>query len=169
MQRGRKSLAARSISNVLALSSPTCLLDRPKAPPELTKEQKAEWDRIVGRMPSDWFGPEMWPMLANLCRHIVYAREFAGELDDLTATFKDMCLRLHKEHPELAPKEIRCLARIQLDQRGELVKMHSDQTRMIAMLSTKLRLTPQSRFQAVTAGRKMHDRNQEPAKMPWED
>ena len=24
----------------------------------------------------------MWPMLANLCRHIVYAREFAGELED---------------------------------------------------------------------------------------
>ena len=57
MQRGRKSLAARSISNVLALSSPTCLLDRPKAPPELTKEQKAEWDRIVGRMPSY----SVWP------------------------------------------------------------------------------------------------------------
>ena len=37
-------------------------------------------------------------MLANLCRHIVYAREFAGELEDLMATFKDMCLRLHKEH-----------------------------------------------------------------------
>ena len=45
MQRGRKSSAARSMANVMALQG----LDgsneeRPKPPRELTKEQREEWD-----------------------------------------------------------------------------------------------------------------------------
>ena len=52
-------------------------------------------------------------------------------------------------------KEVRALARMQLDRRGELAKMHGEQTRMIATLSAKLRLTPQARYQPATAGRKL--------------
>jgi hypothetical protein len=169
MQRGRKSLEARSVANVVAMNAASPFTRRPKAPKELSKEQKVEWDAIVDRMPEDWFTPETWPVLTNLCRHIVYARDFAHELEDLRESFKDICLRLRQEHSELEPKEVRALARMQLDQRGELAKMHGEQTRMIATLSTKLRLTPQARYQPVTAGRKMFDRNQLPERMPWED
>jgi hypothetical protein len=169
MQRGRKSLEARAIENVVAMSCASSPMKRPKAPKELSSDQKVEWNAIVDRMPEDWLTPETCPILTNLCRHIVYARDFAHELEDLNESFKKICFRLRQEHSELEPKEVRALARMQLDRRGELAKMHGEQTRMIATLSTKLRLTPQSRMQAVTAGRKMFDRNQQPQKMPWED
>ena len=74
MQRGRKSLEARSVANVVAMNAASPFMKRPTAPKELSKEQKVEWDAIVDQMPEDWLTPETWPVLTNLCRHIIYAR-----------------------------------------------------------------------------------------------
>jgi hypothetical protein len=55
-QRGRKS--AESV-----------LLQRPDPPAELSIEQAEVWRAYVDQMPADWFRPEMWPMVCQLCRH----------------------------------------------------------------------------------------------------
>jgi hypothetical protein len=164
MQRGRKSLEARRIDALgLEQLGPT---QRPPAPSELSKAQKTEWDAIVNRMPADWFGREMHPILANLCRAVVFSRRFAAELDVIQEELESLQARIPHEPTK---KEIEALMELSLDRRAKVAKLQTDQARLVASLSTKLRLTPQSRFQSVTAGRKMFDRNQESDKKPLWD
>ena len=170
MQRGRKSSAARSMANVMALQG----LDgwneeRPKPPRELTKDQREEWDEISARMPQDWFGREMFPMLVSLCRAVTYSRRLAGELEEVEHGLDSLPDRLRQQNPETTLKDIEAILELRLNRRTELYRLQADQARLVMALSTKLRLTPQSRYQPITAGRKMFDRNQQPQKMPWED
>jgi hypothetical protein len=163
MQRGRKSSAARSMANVMALKE----LDgwneeRPKPPRELTKVQREEWDEISARMPQDWFGREMFPMLVSLCRAVCYSRRLAGELEEVEHGLDGLPDRLRQKNPETTLKDIEAILEMRSNRRTELYKLQADQARLVMALSTKLRLTPQSRYQPVTAGRKMFDRNQQP-------
>ena len=170
MQRGRKSSAARSIGNVLALQGSEAFNEeRPKPPRELTEDQREEWDEISARMPQDWFGRETFPMLVNLCRAVCYSRRLAGELEEVEHGLDGLPDRLRQQSPETTPKDIEVILEMRLNRRTELYKLQADQARLVMALSTKLRLTPQSRYQPITAGRKMFDQNQQPQKMPWED
>jgi hypothetical protein len=71
-QRGRKSAASLSIVSLLGN-------ERPAPPDELAEEEAAEWRAIASRMPHDWFTRENHPLLAEYCRHIVRARDLAGD------------------------------------------------------------------------------------------
>ena len=77
--------------------------------------------------------------------------------------------RLRQQKPETTPKDIEGILELRCNWRTELYKPQADQARLVMALSTKLRLTPQSRYQLITAARKMFDRNQQPLKMPWDD
>ena len=169
MRRGRTSSAARSIANVIALQG----LDggseeRPKPPRELTADQRTEWVEITARMPQDWFGREMFPMLVSLCRAVCYSRRLAEELEEVEHGLDGLPDRLRQQNPETALKDIEAVLEMRLNRRTELYKLQADQARLVMALSTKLRLTPQSRYQPITAGRKIFDQNQQPQKMPWE-
>ncbi len=48
----------------------------------LTPEQAEEWRAVVARMPVDWFGRELHPLLAAYCRHTCNARHIAGLIED---------------------------------------------------------------------------------------
>ena len=141
----------------------------PKPPRELTKDQREEWDEISARMPEDWFGRETFPMLVSLCRAITYSRRLAGELEEVEQGLDSLPDRLRQQNPETTLKDIEGILELRLNRRTELYKLQADQARLVMALSTKLRLTPQSRYQPITAGRKMFDRNQQPHKMPWDD
>ena len=52
----------------------------PPPPEELEPDQQLEWEAITARLPVDWFTGENIPMLKELCRHITYARELAGQI-----------------------------------------------------------------------------------------
>ena len=170
MQRGRKSSAARSITNVMALQGLDVRnVGRPKTPPELTKDQRKEWDEISVRMPQDWFGRETFPMLVSLCRAVTYSRRLAAELEEVEHGLDSLPNRLREQNPETTLKDIEGILELRLNRRTELYKLQADQARLVMALSTKLRLTPQSRYQPITAGRKMFDQNQQPQKMPWDD
>ena len=170
MQRGRKSSAARSITNVMSLQGLDVRnVGRPKPPRELTKDQRKEWDEISVRMPQDWFGRETFPMLVSLCRAVTYSRRLAAELEEVEHGLDSLPNRLRQQNPETTLKDIEGILELRLNRRTELYKLHADQARLVMALSTKLRLTPQSRYQPITAGRKMFDQNQQPQKMPWED
>ena len=73
-QRGRKSAASLA---VMQMAGPLDRVERPDAPYDLTDEQATEWRAIVNRMPADWFTRETWPMLAQLCRHVIASRRLA--------------------------------------------------------------------------------------------
>jgi hypothetical protein len=119
---------------------------RPPPPDDLTEPQAVEWRRIVARMPGDWFPAETWPILAALCRHIVQARMLA----DLVNQFR----------PAWAAEEGG------LERLDRLLKMLDREHHAICRMSTKLRLTNQSRYDAQKA--LTATRNARPENPPWE-
>jgi hypothetical protein len=98
----------------------------------LTKEQGDEWRAIGATKPVEWFSRDSQAVLCELCRHIVMARRIAEQVDafpmDMITTEEGL-----ERYKTLSA----------------LVERHG---RMIASLSTKLRCTPQSRYEAKVAG-----------------
>ena len=72
--RGRKSTAEMAVIHGIP--------QRPKPPGDLTPDQATEWRAIVSRMPTGWFPREIWPLLAQYCRHITNSRHIAGMIED---------------------------------------------------------------------------------------
>jgi hypothetical protein len=120
-QRGRKSR-----SNLTVV--PSTLPQRPEPPAELTEEQADEWTRIVASLPVNYFAPENYALLSQLVRHVSYGRFIAALIDETDQMTKDG-----------------------LNRYGRLLKMHQREGMAIASLSTKLRLTVQSRLRPSTA------------------
>lgn len=110
----RKSSAALSVVQV----SP---VQRVVPPSDLTKEQAAEWKRIVESQPSDWFSPGNASMLAEYVRAIT------------------MCHVL----------EAQVQAAIAADDASEVkayLDMRDKESRRMMALGRSLRLTQQSRY-----------------------
>ena len=137
-KRGRKSAAEMAIAPLVEIEP------RPVAPSELTDEESAEWEKIVARMPSKWFTKETHPLLVQLCRHVVAARRLAQLCHEATHGDEDF-------HVLYYIKLLRAL---------------TGQTAIITSVSTKLRITPQSSYDAKVAGTaKSHASDVTP---PWE-
>jgi hypothetical protein len=94
-------------------------LSRPAAPATLTALQAAEWNIIVEQMPANWFKTEMLPLLEAYCVQIVRRRLVSAELNKLEERGK-VNIRLRREE--------------------------NVAVRALCQLATKLRLTPQSRY-----------------------
>jgi hypothetical protein len=118
--RGRDSSASREIAHV---TGPVETVPRPDAPYDLTDEQSQEWWAIINRMPADWFPRETHPMLAQLCRHIVRARRLAHLLNEA------------EKAEGFDVKEYR-----------DLLRSEEEQSRAIAALSTKMRISQQTTY-----------------------
>ena len=69
--RGRPSMAS------LMVPDASEFIQRPDAPYDLTDEQAEEWRAIVSTMDPGHFMRGNYPLLAQLCRHIVNARRLA--------------------------------------------------------------------------------------------
>lgn len=133
----------RRSSEALAVQVARVPNQRPQPPREFGKEEAQEWNQIVGSMPVDWFTMEMWPLLSALCTDIVILRRTSESL--------------RKMRPE--DKQFAALSKIQMQY-----------TDLIARISTKLRLTPQSRFNQHSAKRATKDAIvARQRKMPWGD
>ena len=118
-QRGRKSAAALSIVS----SRPIEAIQRPVPPKHLGKEASAEWKAVVGRLPPEWFPRETWAMLAQYCQHTVMARALGKAADKL-----------------ISSKEFN------IDEFERMSKMMERETRIIASLATRMRITQQSTY-----------------------
>lgn len=97
-------------------------VERVKAPKDLTAAQRTIFEAIVGAKPPDWFIATDVPMLVELTRHMARADEVE---------------RLLRELPDG-----------DVDGLDKLARMADRETQRIAMLMTRLRLTPQSRYVA---------------------
>jgi hypothetical protein len=105
-------------------------------PADLNEQQAGIWREIVERMPQDWFSADNAPLLAELCRHVSYARRLAVQIAAV--------------EPRMAEDKV---ARLEF---CDLLKAHGFQSRQIGNLATKLRLSNQSRYDPTMAdiGRK---------------
>ena len=115
--RGRSSTASLSVVS----SGPISALRRPSPPDELTDEQAITWREIVDRLPADWFQRENHPLLVQYCRHVVRARHLAQLVD-------------------AAQSEMDVLTY------GKLLQAEEVQSRAIASLATRMRLTQHSTY-----------------------
>jgi len=118
--RGRKSAASLSVvGGQTSLES----VARPKPPADLTMDQAEEWREVVNRLPADWFPRETWGLLSQYCRHIVSARK----VQQLIATLESA------EECDLAGYD-------------RALKMQERESRCIASLATKMRISQQTSY-----------------------
>jgi hypothetical protein len=136
MGRGRKSHAELA---ALAIIPGT----RPEPPLELEPEEQATWRTITSRLPQSWFTAENMPLLKELCRHVGYADALAADIVQL------------RQAPTVDVEELRAALRA-----------HALQSERIGNLSTKLRLTKQSRLDRESAG--IEARKSAAGVKPWE-
>ena len=132
MRRGRKTQAALAIVPKI----PGHI--RPAAPSDLSKAEQEVWKQIVDAMAPNWFGPETWPVLRELCFHVV--------------TAKLVKQRLQKNSND--PKIFR-----------QLILMCRGESKAITELSMRLRITPSTRVNSRQAER---EHRHGATKRPWE-
>lgn len=121
---GRKSAAALAVVTQLPGQ-------RPEPPADLTSEQAEEWRAVVGSEPADWFPRATHGMLADYCRSVVLARHVAAQINAF-----DMALIETEEGLK------------RFDKLSAILERH---TRASASLATRMRLTQQSRYNALSA------------------
>jgi hypothetical protein len=95
---------------------------------ELSAEERTEWRKFTNRMPADWFPPETWPMLAQLCRHICQSRWVGQCLQEVRAGLLDI------------------MDDDGLDRLMKLQSLHDREGRAMTALMVRLRLTSQQRI-----------------------
>jgi hypothetical protein len=123
---------------------------RASPPKDLTPTQQNIWREYTADLDRDWFS-DTHHLLKELVCHVDYARMIAGAIEQVRAKLVEL---------PLGSKEERAMSR----QLASLLRMHGKQSSAIANLSTKLRLTPQSRQSARRAGQVRH----RTGSRPWE-
>jgi hypothetical protein len=102
--------------------------ERMSAPTDMTEEAAREWTAITTALPSQWITPENAPLLRELCYHICYARAAREGIERAKAAGDNKAV-------------------------ARLLRMHGAQSERIASLSTKLHLSPSSRYRPERAER----------------
>lgn len=138
-RRGRKSAGDLVAESTIA--GAVMRMKRPDPPSELTPEQAEVWVSVVSTFAADYFRTEMHPILVQYCRHVVQARRVA------------QLIQAMESRDEL-----------DIDAYQKLLKMQDTESRCIASMGTKMRLTQQATVNAKV---------QKPtvlgaAKKPWE-
>lgn len=126
---GRRGPRSTADLNIVSIGEPF----RYRSPPprNLTPAQAEEWRVIVESMPAGFFTAERLPLLENLARHIVLSDLVSEELKQFNAESLGDSAKLAKFR--------------------RLARLHLKQSKAVALLSTKLRLTPQARYEASAA------------------
>lgn len=138
--RGRKSSTELTTISASGITSKLRL----EAPADLTAEQAEVWRAIVNANPADMFNPGSAALLAQLCRHTVAARRIAAWLWKL----------------EMAE------GNLDTETWFKLLARQESESKIIASLATRMRLTPQSRYTPGAAATASKAVRNGPA--PWE-
>lgn len=143
-------MSRKSVADLSVARDPVELDRRLPPPQELTPTQAVIWNAVVATKPADWFQADCAALLVAYCRHITTARNLDQYIDQL------------ESEGISEPSEMRLYK--------QLLEMREKQTRAISTVGTKLRLTPQSRYDEKkahvahkkTGGNRLWDR-QEPS------
>src|SRR5262245_50178162 len=103
--------------------------DKPDAPYVLSDLAAAEWRATVQSMPAGFFSRSHYPLLAQLCRHIVASNR-------LEMLIEQLCRKRTINEDDLA----------------SLHKQQADESANIVKLSRQLRLGPQQVYRAHSKG-----------------
>jgi hypothetical protein len=98
-------------------------IHRPQPPAGLTDEEMRVWSVVVDAEAADWFRPSQLPLLAQYCRHVVRSNRIAHLI-----------------------KVAEAADEFDLAEYAGLLKMQERESRAIAMLATKMRLSQQSTY-----------------------
>src|SRR4029450_8255001 len=101
---------------------------RIEPPSDLSVEQSADFRKIVAKFAADYFGADNAPLLAELVKHMSYARQINDEMKTLRSIPLSVPLKGEKRRPAFY----------------QLLREAREESRVIGALATKLRLTPQS-------------------------
>jgi hypothetical protein len=119
----------KSVSEILITAGPNGVIAAaPDAPYTLTDLEADEWRAITSAMPPDYFARSHFPLLSQLCRHVV-AADFIGAL--LARTYKSK--------------------KIDRAEYAALLALQSAESSAITRLMRSLRLTHQSIHRAESA------------------
>ena len=138
--RGRKSAASLAVAPV-----ETEFNRLPEPPSYLTPEQEDIWRVVVASRGGDLIAPESFPVLVEYCRSVISANQVAAQLDAFDQEWS-------KDEDGLKRWD-------------KLLAMQDRLSRNVASLAAKLRLTPSSRVQAISAGR---NADKGAKRKPWE-
>jgi len=106
------------------------VVERPEPPYELTDEQADEWRLIVGGLPADWFPRETHGLLAQYVRHRVSAKRIAMLLAEI----------------ETPGRTRDGDTGLDLEAYDRLLRMQERESRALASLATKMRLSQQTQY-----------------------
>ena len=110
--------------NVVSLTPPSVHLEPPAG---LTEDQAEVWRSVVGARSADFFGEDAAPLLEEYCRVVVMCRLLAVQIEA-------------------------GIAGGEADELKALLDMRDKESRRMASLATKLRITNQSRYTPQAAG-----------------
>lgn len=110
--------------NVVSLTPPSVHLEPPAG---LTEDQADVWRSVVGARSADFFGEDAAPLLEEYCRVVVMCRLLAVQIEA-------------------------GIAGGEADELKALLDMRDKESRRMASLATKLRITNQSRYTPQAAG-----------------
>jgi hypothetical protein len=123
---------------------------REPPPADLTPSQQKIWRGIVADLDRDWFA-DTRHLLVELVAHIDFAAMLREGIEQVRAQLADLVP---------GSKEERAMSK----QLTSLLRAHGKQSSSIASLSTRLRLTPQSRQSARRADQVRH----RTGRRPWD-
>lgn len=104
----------------LSVVSPVVVIPRPAAPDELTDEQAAVWEGLVSSLPGEWFPQATHGLLTQYCRHVIAANRI-NQIIERDEGFD-------------------------VDHFDKLLKMQERESRAIASLATRMRISQQSLY-----------------------
>ena len=112
----------------LMIDGSTTAIQRPDAPYNLTDTEAEEWRAIVNSMPAEHFARVHYPMLVQLCRHIVQSNRIAQLIEQCCAKKKGKTF--------------------DVDEYDALLGQQSRESSAIIRLQRSMRLTQQSLYRA---------------------
>ncbi len=127
--RGRKSAAELSIAQLVEV------VPRPAAPDHLSDTEAEIWESAVSGMKADYFRRSDFDTLANMCRHVVSARDVtewigqALESEDMGIQEIDRLLKMRERETRAAnalARSLRLTKQAQYSTRGAAGKLASD-------------------------------------------
>ena len=115
-KRGRVSAADLAIVPMTPLGA----VERLKPPHDLTDDEVEVWCAVTNAEPADHFSASTAPLLAQYCRHVISSRRVAELIERMVGG-------------ELSIRDY-----------NELLHMQERESRVIATLATKMRISQQS-------------------------
>jgi len=121
--------------------------EMPDPPEELSEDEGKEWRRYWAVSPPGWFPRETWPLLVQLCRHVVNARWLGETMQEVRAGLLDPTNAEEIKHLEV------------------ITRLHDREGRAMAAIMEKLRLTTQQRINRNVAAPMQAE--EKPEVRPW--